>query len=43
MRSNTPLVQTLSRLEPDVAAAFSTEEAVNEALLFVLKKKDKEE
>jgi transcriptional regulator with XRE-family HTH domain len=31
------------RLEPDVAAAFSTEEAVNEALRFVLKKKDKEE
>ena len=31
------------RLKPDVAAAFSTEEAVNEALLFVLKKKDKEE
>ena len=25
------------RLEPDIAAAFSTEEAVNEALRFVLK------
>ena len=31
------------RLEPDVAAAFRTEEAVNEALRFGLKKKDKEE
>ena len=29
-------------LEPDVAAAYPTEEAVNEALRFVLKKKDKE-
>lgn len=31
------------RLEPDVAAAFPTQEAVNEALRFVLKKKDKRE
>ena len=31
------------RLDPDIAAAFSTEEAVNEALPFALKKKDKEE
>ena len=30
------------RLESDVPAAFSTEEAVNEALRFVPKKKDKE-
>ncbi|RKU21264.1 hypothetical protein C6499_22150 [Candidatus Poribacteria bacterium] len=33
----------IARLEPDVAAAFSTEEAVNAALRFVLKKKDKAE
>lgn len=31
------------RLDPDVAAAFPNEEAVNEALRFVLKKRDKEE
>ena len=30
-------------LEPDVAAAFPTEEAVNEALRYVLKERNKEE
>ena len=30
-------------LDPDVAAAFPTEEAVNEALRSILKKKNKEE
>ena len=30
------------QLEPDIAAAFPSKEAVNEALRFVLKKKDKE-
>ena len=30
------------RLEPDVAAAFPTEKAVNEALRSILKKKGKE-
>ena len=30
-------------LDPDVAAAFPTKEAVNEALRFVLKKRNKEE
>ena len=32
----------IAHLEPDVAAAFSTEEVLNETLQFVLKKKDKE-
>ena len=31
------------RLDPDVAAAFPTEEAVNEALRYVLKERNKEE
>ena len=30
------------RLDPDIAAAFPSEEAVDEVLGFVLKKKDKE-
>ncbi len=30
------------RLEPDVAAAFPTEEAVNEALRSILEERDKE-
>ena len=32
----------IAHLEPDVAAAYPTEEVLNETLQFVLKKKDKE-
>ena len=32
----------IAHLEPDVAAAYPTEEVLNEALQFVLKKKNKE-